>query len=163
MKRTGLCAIASCVVLLACESRQPQGLDASHHYAASKMVATRVSDLVWNDLGLIPGVKIAVLSGNPGEPGHYVVRLKFPANTRMPAHWHPLAEYATLLSGTLLLGMGEKEDPAALQPYLAGSFLVVPPRMPHYGRSEDEAIFELSGPGPYEVVFVNPADDPRKK
>jgi quercetin dioxygenase-like cupin family protein len=127
------------------------------------MVATRAGDLVWNDLGLIPGVKIAVLSGNPGQPGHYVVRLKFPANTRMPAHWHPLAEYATLLSGTLLLGMGEKEDPAALQPYLPGTFLVVPPRMPHYGRSEGEAIFELSGPGPYEVVFVNPADDPRKK
>ena len=127
------------------------------------MVATGASDLVWNDLGLIPGVKIAVLHGNPGQPGHYVLRLKFPPNTRMPAHWHPRAEYATLLSGTLSIAMGEKEDPAALRPYAPGSFFVVPPRMPHYGKSEDEAILELSGPGPYEVVFINPADDPRKK
>ena len=163
MKRMTLCAISCCVVLLGCESRQPPGLDASSHYAASQMVATRVSEVVWNDLGLIPGVKIAVLHGNPGQPGHYVVRLNFPPNTRMPAHWHPRAEYATILSGTLLLAMGEKEDLAAVQPYAAGSFLVVPPRMPHYGKSEDEVIFELSGPGPYEVVFVNPADDPRKK
>lgn len=163
MKRTAFCAFASCVVLLGCESRQPSGLDASSHYPAAKMVAMQASDLVWNDLGLIPGVKIAVLNGNPGEQRHYVVRLKFPPNTRMPAHWHPRAEFATILSGTLLLGMGEKEDLAAVQPYAAGTFFVVPPRMPHYGKSEDEVIFELSGPGPYEVVFVDPADDPRKK
>ena len=162
MKRAARCAIACSVVLLGCQSRPPQ-FDASSHYATSKMVATKATDLMWNDLGLIPGVTIALLNGNPSQPGHYVVRLKFPPNTRMPAHWHPQVEYATILSGTLMLGMGEKEDPAALQPYTAGSFLVVPPRMAHYGKSEDEVTIELSGPGPYEVVFVNPADDPRKK
>jgi quercetin dioxygenase-like cupin family protein len=81
----------------------------------------------------------------------------------MPAHWHPRAEYATILTGALQIGMGEKEDSAALQLYAAGSFFVMPPKMPHYGKSQDETIIELSGPGPYEVVFVNPADDPRKK
>jgi quercetin dioxygenase-like cupin family protein len=163
MKRAARCAVACSVALLGCQSRIPQQLDASSHYATSKMVATRASDLAWNDLGLIPGVKIALLSGNPGQPGHYALRLKFPPNTRMPAHWHPQAEYATILAGTLMLGMGEKEDAAALQQYTAGTFFVVPPHMAHYGKSEDEVIIELSGPGPYEVVFVNPADDPRKK
>jgi quercetin dioxygenase-like cupin family protein len=127
------------------------------------MVAQRSSDLTWSDLGLVPGVQIAVLSGNPGEAGHYVLRLKFPPNTRMPAHWHPQAEYATILSGTLLLGMGTEEKPEGLEPYAPGSFLVVPPGMSHYGMSTDEVIFELSGPGPYEVVFVDDADDPRKR
>jgi quercetin dioxygenase-like cupin family protein len=81
----------------------------------------------------------------------------------MPAHWHPQAEYATVLSGTLMLGMGTEEKPEGMQAYPPGSFLVVPPRMAHYGMSTDEVVFELSGPGPYEVVFVNDADDPRKR
>jgi quercetin dioxygenase-like cupin family protein len=119
--------------------------------------------LAWSNLGLGPGVQITVLSGDPSKAGHYVLRLKFPPNTRMPAHWHPQAEFATILSGTLMLGMGAEEKPEELQPYTAGSFLVVPPRMSHYGMSTDEVIFELSGPGPYEVVFVNDADDPRKR
>lgn len=161
MKRTAV--IGCCVLLLGCASRQPPVLDTSAHYASSRMVITQPTGISWSDLGLIPGVKIAVLHGTPAQQGHYVVRLKFPPNTRMPAHWHPQVEHATILAGTLLLAMGEKEDSAAVQRYTAGSFLVVPPRMAHYGKSIDETTIELSGPGPYEVVFVNPADDPRKK
>jgi quercetin dioxygenase-like cupin family protein len=163
MRQPVVCALAYCVLLLACKSQAPANLDTSSHYAASKMVATRGGDVAWSDSGLIPGVTLAVLNGNPGQQGHYVLRLKFPPNTRMPAHWHPNAEYATILTGALQIGMGDKEDSAALQQYAAGSFFVVPPKMPHYGKSQDETIIELSGPGPYEVVFVNPADDPRKK
>ena len=126
------------------------------------MVMTQPSELVWADLGLVPGVQVVVLSGDPSKAGHYVLRLKFPPDTRMPAHWHPKVEYATILSGTLLLAMGEEEIAENLKAYPAGTFSVVPPRMAHYGRSVDEVIIELSGPGPYEVVFVNDADDPRK-
>jgi quercetin dioxygenase-like cupin family protein len=166
MRNTTLCVITVSLLLSACAATQPSapgGFNASGHYSDSRMVASRPQQLVWNDLGLIPGVKIAALHGNPTQAGHYVLRLKFPANTRMPAHWHPLVEYATIVSGTLLLGMGEREDPSSLQGYEAGSFFVIPPRMAHYGRSQDEVVIELSGPGPYDVVFVDPSDDPRKR
>lgn len=38
MRRPVVCALAWCVMLLACESRPPANLDTSSHYAASKMV-----------------------------------------------------------------------------------------------------------------------------
>jgi quercetin dioxygenase-like cupin family protein len=161
--RFTLLLIGGVVLLIGCASRGTPPADVANHYPASQMLATRPSELSWGNLGLVPGVQIAVLSGDPGKAGHYVLRLKFPPKTRMPAHWHPRAEYATILSGTLMLGMGPEERAEGLQPYSAGSFLVVPPKMAHYGVSTDEVILELSGPGPYEVVFVNGRDDPRKR
>ncbi len=35
------------------------------------------------------GAKIAVLSGDPSKDGLYVLRLKMPANYKIPAHNHP--------------------------------------------------------------------------
>jgi quercetin dioxygenase-like cupin family protein len=130
---------------------------------SDRAVIIRADSLSWADLGLIPGVKIAVLQGNPQDTGTYTLRLRFPAGTRMPAHWHPRVEYATLISGALRLGMGEREDSSATMLVEPGTFLVAPARMAHYGRARDETVIQLSGPGPYEVVFVNPADDPRKR
>ncbi len=37
------------------------------------------------------GVQIAVLSGDPMKSAPFVVRLKLPANTKVPAHHHPTA------------------------------------------------------------------------
>lgn len=158
-----LVLLGGVLALAGCEMAETPRAEAGDHYAASAMLATRSAELKWGDLGLVPGVQIAVLSGDPSKAGHYVLRLKFPPNTRMPAHWHPQPEYATILSGTLMLGMGTEERVDQLQAYPPGSFLVVPPQMAHYGVSTDEVVFELSGPGPYEVVFANDADDPRKR
>src|SRR5262245_65015313 len=41
---------------------------------------------------LPPGAEIAVLSGDPGKPAPYAVRLRFPANYKIPAHSHPTDE-----------------------------------------------------------------------
>jgi hypothetical protein len=40
------------------------------------------------------GAQIAVLS-DPSKDGLYVVRLKMPANYKIPAHHHPTTEYVT--------------------------------------------------------------------
>jgi anti-sigma factor ChrR (cupin superfamily) len=34
-------------------------------------------------------------------------RLKFPANYKVPPHWHPGIEHITVMSGTLNMGMGD--------------------------------------------------------
>src|SRR5688500_14355393 len=57
--------------------------------STERAVMLRADSLSWTDLGLIPGVKIAVLQGDPQGSGTYTLRLRFPAGTRMPAHWHP--------------------------------------------------------------------------
>jgi anti-sigma factor ChrR (cupin superfamily) len=41
-----------------------------------------------------------------GQP--YVIRLKMPANYKIPAHYHPVAEAVTVISGEFSVGMGDK-------------------------------------------------------
>jgi hypothetical protein len=45
------------------------------------------------------GAQIAVLSGDPSKDGLYVLRLKMPADYKIPAHNHPTSEYVTNLMG----------------------------------------------------------------
>jgi len=54
------------------------------------------------------GAQIAVISGDPFKEGLYVVRLKMPADYKIPAHNHPTSEYVTVLSGDFHIGMGDK-------------------------------------------------------
>src|SRR6267142_1987897 len=62
---------------------------------SSAMEMRAGSTLTWNDLtgpGIPPGAKIAVLHGNPGGAGGFVLRLQFPDGYQVPAHWHPTPE-----------------------------------------------------------------------
>src|SRR5262245_26811098 len=62
------------------------------------------------------GAEIAVLEGNPSEKGPVTLRLRFPSNYSIPAHWHSMTERLTVMSGTLNVGMGNKLDRRASQP-----------------------------------------------
>ena len=56
-----------------------QAEDGSLEY---KRVAT---DIKWSPIPSMPkGTQTTVLHGNPGKPGLYTVRLKVPANSKMP-------------------------------------------------------------------------------
>src|SRR5437773_2555369 len=55
------------------------------------------------------GAQIAVVSGDPFKDGLYVVRLKLPANYKIPAHNHPTSEYVTVLSGDFHVGSTPKK------------------------------------------------------
>ena len=60
------------------------------------------NDLQWSDVPSLPaGAKIAVIEGPMSEAVPFTVRLKFPANYQIPAHWHPAVERVTVLSGTV--------------------------------------------------------------
>jgi uncharacterized protein (TIGR02246 family) len=119
------------------------------------------SALVWSDFalpGFDPGVKLAVLSGDPGKTGEYVLRLMFPAGYRFPVHWHPGVENLTVVSGNFLLGMGNSADWSAVKTYSPGDFLYVPPRHAHFGGSSagGASVIQLHGQGPFQVVLGAP-------
>jgi quercetin dioxygenase-like cupin family protein len=112
-----------------------------------------------------PGAKLAVLSGDPEKPGPFVIRIRQPAGALTPPHWHPTDEHVTVIKGTLFFGMGEKFHKRAAHESPAGSYLVLPAKMPHFSwvSKKGEGIVQVHGTGPFQVVFVNPADDPRNK
>ena len=112
---------------------------------------------------LPPGAQAAVLLGNPGKEGPFVLRLKFPAGFIVPPHRHSKDEFVTVMAGKLAISAGEKVDRASLKPLPPASFIHLPGGMPHYAYAEVETVVQLHGVGPFDVVYVNPADDPRKK
>ena len=108
------------------------------------------------------GVMIAVLSGNPGEPGPYVLRAKLPAGYVIKPHWHPTDENLTVLSGELKSGMGDAIDEKSMETMTAGSFARMPATMRHYVIAKTETVLQVHGTGPFVLTYVNPADDPRQ-
>lgn len=109
------------------------------------------------------GVQIAVLSGNPFAEGFSTVRLKIPANTVFAPHWHPTAESFTVLSGKLFVGMGDSVDREHSRGMGAMGFVSLPAMHHHYAYTEGAAaIIDLSFYGPFQIHYVNPADDPSK-
>ena len=107
------------------------------------------------------GVQIAVLLGNPAEEGPFVLRLKLPAGYVIPPHRHSKDEFLTVIAGHFAEASGEKVDRAA-SPYLAPASVVhLPAGMPHYAWVEEETIVQVNGVGPFDVIYVDPKDDPR--
>jgi hypothetical protein len=102
-----------------------------------------------------------VVSGNPdaaGEP--FVMRMRYTGNVRVPPHWHPTDEHITVLSGTFMLGMGERYDESAATPLAAGAYAFAPAKMPHFAWSKGDTVVQVHGIGPFVINYVNPADKP---
>ena len=112
---------------------------------------------------LPPGAKFAVIEGDPKVAGLFTMRLWFPAGYKIPAHWHPADEHVTVISGTFLMGLGDKFDNEKLQPLPVGSFGVMLTGTRHFAMVKEETIVQLHGVGPWGINYVDPADDPRKK
>ena len=109
------------------------------------------------------GAQAAIISGDPGKAGPFVMRLKFPAHYVIAPHWHPTDETVTVIDGKLSLGMGDTLNMST--PALgAGGHAVAAAKMHHYAfTGADAATIEVSSTGPFEVHYLNPKDDPRNK
>ncbi|HXO21410.1 MAG TPA: cupin domain-containing protein [Thermoanaerobaculia bacterium] len=110
---------------------------------------------------LPPGVKLAVLEGDPGAAGSYVLRLSMPDGYKIPPHHHPTVENVTVISGEFHLGMGDKFDAAAGKTLPPGTFGYLPAEMNHYAWAKGRTVVQVHGEGPFAITYVNAADDPR--
>jgi len=107
--------------------------------------------------------QMALVSGDPSQAGPFVVRVKSPAGTVIPAHWHPTDENLTVLEGKFAIGMGDAFDASKLTVMERGDFIEMPAKMHHFAKAVTDTVVQLHGIGPFAVTFVNPADDPRPK
>src|SRR5215471_8820780 len=112
---------------------------------------------------LPPGAQIAIVSGDPGKPAPYTVRLKFPANYDIPAHSHPTDEHVAVVSGELFMGLGDKLDRKTGMGLSVGGFGLAPAGVNHFAYTKNETTILLYGTGPVEFKYVNPSDDPRTR
>jgi hypothetical protein len=112
---------------------------------------------------LPPGAQAAALLGSPAKEGPFVLRLKFPAGFTVPPHRHSKDEFVTVISGAFGITAGEKVDRASVKRLPPASFVHLPAGMAHYAVTDVETVVQINGMGPFDVVYVDPKDDPRKK
>jgi quercetin dioxygenase-like cupin family protein len=113
--------------------------------------------------GLPRGAQLAVLSGDPGKEGMFTIRLRVPPGYRVMPHHHPSDELVTVISGQLWLGMGSTFSRAKMKRLIQGGYVVAPANMNHYVTAPTGAIVQITAHGPFQIVYANPRDDPRKK
>ena len=110
------------------------------------------------------GAQFAVLEGDRSKPGlSYTFRAKLPDGYSVPPHWHSMDERITVIQGVFGLGLGEKFDRSAIRDLPAGSYVLMPKNAPHYNLIKGETILQFHGIGPYDINYVNPADDPSRR
>ena len=155
--------VALSLAALAAQKKETINRAAKETATTEEHVVIVPADLKWADAppGLPPGAKMAVLSGDPGKKGLFTVRMQAPAGYKIPPHTHPTAEHITVISGALYVGAGEKFDEAAGKEVPVGGYVVMPAGMAHYAWSTGEAVIQITSMGPFEIKYVNPADDPR--
>ena len=98
--------------------------------------------------------------GDPFKKQVFALRLKMPDGYKIGTHWHTQDEQLTILSGTFMLAMGDSGAEAhALE---AGAYHFLPGKMRHSASAKGEVVLEMHGMGPFDIHYVDPADDPSK-
>jgi quercetin dioxygenase-like cupin family protein len=161
-------AIASLVLasLALAQSDKMKKGEHSDMQGSSAHVILSANDVKWGPgpPSLPPGAQLAVVEGDPSKAGGtYTLRAKLPDGYRVPPHWHPVTENVTVLEGTFYIGMGDKFDQSAGRELTAGSFASMPKGVRHFAWAKGETVIQVHGVGPFDINYVNPTDDPRKK
>lgn len=136
----------------------------SQVHEMKKHIMVTPEDIKWqNGPGsLPPGAMFQVIEGDVTKKGLFAMRLKFPAGYSIQAHWHPVDEHVTVISGSFKMGMGDKFDENALKHIPEGGFAVMPAKSTHFATTDEGCIIQLHGEGPWQINYVNKADDPRQ-
>src|SRR5262245_35102039 len=108
-----------------------------------------------------PGAKMAVISGDPGKDVPFVIRAQLPANYTIAPHWHPPDGHVTVLAGSVTMGMGDKVEKG--EDLAVGGYAAMPAQMHHWLTTKGGATVQVHGMGPFQINYVNPADDPSAK
>jgi quercetin dioxygenase-like cupin family protein len=125
---------------------------------------TTADELKWAPVPSIPGAQMAVMEGPMNKAGApFTARLKFPANSKVPPHWHSTIEHVTVISGVMNMGVGDKFDTSKTEALGPGSVSIMQPGTHHFASFSEDTIIQLHGIGPWTVSYVDPANDPRNQ
>ena len=105
-------------------------------------------DLKWADVAGFPGVKMAVVEGDPGKgPAHFMI--KFTGGFAAPLHHHSSDHHGVVIAGTVLLTVDGKENKLP-----AGSYFSFKGKKQHVTKCEAGAdcLIALDSRGKWDVV-----------
>ena len=160
-------AALAAVTLTACSKDATSSNAPSARTPLLSLLATSEpqDDIKWGPAPPIfpKGAEFAVLQGDPSKSDEFTVRLRFPNGYKIPPHTHPTIENVTVLKGTFLAGMGEQFVEANMKSFGRDAFASIPANHAHYAMARGQTIVQVHAIGPFQLTYVNPADDPTKR
>jgi quercetin dioxygenase-like cupin family protein len=120
-------------------------------------------DIDWKPFPAFPpAARLAVVVGQPAEPGPYVIRVKVPGGVKLMPHRHPEDRIYTVISGVFYIGLGDEFDPDKLQAYPPGAVIVLPGNTSHFHWARaGEYVTQVTAIGPLGMEYLSAKDDPR--
>jgi quercetin dioxygenase-like cupin family protein len=140
------CLLTGCLILAA-----GQSIRAEVSPGNFETVAPESLDWVLIPDGL--GAEYAVVFGDPGKAGTYVIRVRFPAGVMDLPHSHSADRHVTVLEGTWHAGTGLEFDAVSAVPLRAGSYMFHPAGGIHWdgAAGDEDTVVQIIGNGPVET------------
>ncbi len=134
-----------------------------HQPGAAQFRVIHAEDISWAAFPAFPpAARLAVLVGDPTQPGPYTIRVKLPAGTRMEPHRHPEDRIYTVISGIFYIGLGDTFDETRLVAHPPGAVIVLPGGTSHFHWAKSgEYVTQVTAIGPLGLAYVDPGDNPR--
>lgn len=135
----------------------------SHQPGQATFRAILAEDIEWKPFAAFPPeARLAVLVGQPSEPGPYTIRVKVPRGVKLMPHRHPEDRIYTVISGVFYIGLGDQFDAEKLEAYPPGAVIILPGNTSHFHWAKSsEYITQVTAVGPLGLEYVNSNDDPR--
>jgi mannose-6-phosphate isomerase-like protein (cupin superfamily) len=157
--------LCSCVMLVGAVASADDAKKKSSPPTTAKPEAVMVNanEIKWGEAppDFPKGAQLAVLFGDPSKEGPFTLRFKMPDGYKIMPHWHSQDEQLTVLAGTFILHMGDTlKSPA--HTLGAGAFHFLPAKMHHSAEAKGETVVQVHGTGPFDIHYLNPADNPNK-
>lgn len=109
-----------------------------------------------------PSARLAIMVGEPSQPGPYTIRVKVPGGVKLMPHRHPEDRVYTVISGIFYIGLGEQFDADKLTAYPPGSVVVLPGDAYHFHWAKSgEYVTQVTAIGPLGLEYMDAHDDPR--
>jgi quercetin dioxygenase-like cupin family protein len=135
----------------------------THQPGESTFRSILPEEVAWKPFAAFPPtVRLAVLVGEPSQPGPYVVRVKVPSGVKLMPHKHPEDLIYTVMSGVFYIGLGETFDGDEVKAYPPGTVIVLPGETWHFHWAKSgEYVTQVTAIGPLGLEYHDPHDDPR--
>ena len=119
----------------------------------------------WKPFAPFPSsVRLAVIVGQPSEPGPYLIRVKVPGGVKLMPHRHSEDRIYTVISGVFYIGVGDEFGQRQTEGLSTRCGNRIAPNTSHFHWAKSgEYISQVTAIGPLGFAYVNSKDDPRNE
>jgi hypothetical protein len=109
----------------------------------------------------VSGPIVRMITGDPAQPGRFVVRITFPRGAHTNPHYHSVDITGRVLRGKLLMGSSARFDTTEVVPFERRGSPVVKAGQVHFDWWPEGGELEIEGVGPMQTIMVDSTGKPR--